>query len=83
MQDELNEFKDYLKTRITPEIVPEEQKIKYSYNSPKINNNYQDYGTMPYDDYLLRRKKESSTKYEDLPPEVKMLLFTNFFDTKF
>lgn len=84
LQDELNEFKDYLKTRITPAQVTKAEKIKHSYDVP----NFSRYGNFDFDDltddeFPYKKKQTQQGKYESLPDDVKMLLFTDFFDTKF
>ena len=85
LKNELDEFKDYLKTRITPEMVTEEEKIRHPYDMPKINrfNSFRDSDFPDLDDFPYMKKENKRNKYEDLPDEVKILLFTNFFDTKF
>ena len=89
LQDELNEFKDYLKTRITPETVSQDERIKNSYDLTKFNSNYKDFNFPSRfddeddDEFPFRKRQKQSTTYEDLPDDVKILLFTNFFDTKF
>ena len=85
LQDELNEFKDYLKTRITPEMVSKEEKFKHSYDIPKVNRysdfDFDDFSDM--DDFPFKKPLKKGSAYEDLPDDVKILLFTDFFDTKF
>lgn len=85
LQDELNEFRDYLKARITPEMVTKEAKFNHPYDIPKVNrfdNFYnEDFSDMP--DFPFRKELKNKTTYEELPDDVKILLFTNFFDTKF
>lgn len=87
LQDELNEFKDYLKARITPEIVSDEEKIKHSYDLPKVNRNFDDFRFSAFDEeddeFPFRKKTKKESAYESLPDDVKILLFTDFFDTKF
>ena len=87
LQDELNEFKDYLKTRITPETVSKEDRIRNSYDMPRINRDFDKFNLPPRfmddDEEFPFRKKQKTTSYDDLSDEIKILLFTNFFDTKF
>lgn len=81
LQDELNEFKGYLKERITPEIVPLQERNNHSYNTPRVSPRFEDFDRDF--DLPFRKPKEKKNSYQDLPDEVKILLFTNFFDTKF
>lgn len=87
LQDELDEFKDYLKTRITPEIVTKEEKFRHPYDIPKVNRyndfKYDDFSNDLDDDFPFRKSKKKTSTYEDLPDDVKILLFTDFFDNKF
>ena len=85
LQDELNEFKNYLKARITPEIVSEDEKIKHSYDLPKLNR-FDDFDFPKSDnmpEFPFKRQTTKESAYKELPDDVKILLFTNFFDTKF
>ena len=94
LNDELEEFKAYLKTRITPENNEEFTSVQHSYETPKLNQiDYDDYlnndfSKLPYDDDFNfdeygGRKKQSETKPENLPNSVKILMLSDFFDPKF
>lgn len=83
--DELHEFQNYLKERITPETATEENSL-HPYETPKFGNfddmQYQDFDEQEDFSYLKKRR-EKKTSIEDLPNEIKILMMTDFFDTKF
>lgn len=83
--DELHEFQNYLKERVTPQNSTQENTL-HPYETPRFSA-LDDYSYQNFEDDLkeydyLRRPKKS-TSLEDLPNEIKILLFTNLFDTKF
>lgn len=116
LQDELDEFKNYLKSRISPETT--DTPALHPYDTPKVNrfdsgaytpskykddfkddfdlpdfdkpyNNFttfDDEFSKDFNDFEFSRrktKKKEDTSIQNLPDKVKIMLFTNFFDTKY
>lgn len=83
--DELHEFQNYLKERVTPQNTTQENTL-HPYDTPRFSA-LDDYSYQNFEDdlkeYDYLRRPQKSTSLEDLPNEIKILLFTNLFDTKF
>lgn len=83
--DELHEFQNYLKERVTPQNSTQENTL-HPYEPPRFSA-LDDYSYQNFEDdlkeYDYLRRPQKSTSLEDLPNEIKILLFTNLFDTKF
>ena len=87
----MEEFKSYLKERITP-TTEKSEPAKHSYDFPKLNyddfspNDFNPFGQEDDDfdfETMSRRKKSLNSNIEDLPNHIKILMMTNFFDDKF
>lgn len=81
LQDELQEFQEYLKERMTSKP----STSKNSYDTPKFSA-LDNYTYSNYDDYMdefSTKRTKRRTNLEQLPNDVKALLFSDFFDTKF
>lgn len=97
--DELHEFQNYLKERVTPEAQTE-QKGLHPYDTPRFSalddsfanrrkndyfySNFDDLDD-DFDDFPIRERRKESRQdtLENLPNEIKILMMTDFFDTKF
>lgn len=89
--DDLNEFKAYLKERITPSQIVEEAP-KYSYDAPKLSQSRYDDILSQFDDdgneleYNYRRPLDKVKSPDDLTTvdeKLKILMMIDFFNTKF
>lgn len=96
--DELHEFQNYLKQRVTPENktaddelhpydTPRFSALDNSFSRRKSNFSYSNYDDFDddFDDFPIREKHKESRQnnLENLPNEIKILMMTDFFDTKF
>lgn len=83
--DELHEFQNYLKERVTPQNTTQENSL-HPYDTPRFSA-LDDYSYQNFEqdlkDYDYMRRPKKRTSLEDLPNEIKILLFTNLFETKF
>lgn len=87
MKDELEEFRAYLKERITPQEGDEFGGARHAYSPPKFNP-LDDYDDFDDDFTRYRRGKRArgndvNKEFEELSLEMKMLLMSDIFDTKF
>lgn len=87
MKDELEEFRAYLKERITPQESDEFGGARHAYSPPKFNP-LDDYDDFDDDFTRYRRGKRAkdndiNKEFEELSMEMKMLLMSDIFDTKF
>lgn len=97
--DELHEFQNYLKERVTPETKNLEKNL-HPYETPRFSalddsfvrnkkdyyySNYDEFDDEFDDDFSIsdRQKTTRQSSLENLPNEIKILMMTDFFDTKF
>jgi len=85
LQNELDEFKDYLKSRVTK--APNDDSIAlHPYDTPKLNRSFDDFPQDFFDSDFSPppyRRSQKNEDLENLPNKIKALLLTDFFDTKF
>ena len=84
LQNELDEFKDYLKSRVT-KAPSDDGIILHPYDTPKLNSAYDDFSNDFFDDNFTPSYRRP-TKHENLEEQsnrIKILMHTDFFNTKF
>ena len=85
LQNELDEFKDYLKSRVT-KAPNDNDHFLHPYDTPKLNSSYDDLPSDFYNEdfsphqFNRRDRKEN---LEDQSNKIKILMLTDFFNTKF
>ena len=96
--DELHEFQNYLKQRVTPDTKSTDD-VLHPYDTPRFSalddsfsrrkndfaySNYDDFDD-DFDDFPIKENSKTSRQntLENLPNEIKILMMTDFFDTKF
>ena len=96
LKDELEEFRAYLKERITPENVNANNEKKHPYTPPKLNhfadddfsfdnafNDDFDLNYTPRANSMRSRSENVETEITNLSNDIKILLISNFFNPKF